>query len=470
MRPTGRRTGPEEIDPVSPVPGPAETRGPVSIKTQDRDRSLFISIVDGCFHGGMVGFGETYVGAWAVFLGATPALAAALGSWPPLLGAIFGVFAVDLVDRLRRRKAITVAGASAAGFVYPLLILLPLAYPRFGPHLAVACWLLYFAGNSVAGPPWNSWMGDLVPAARRGAYFGRRSGLIGAVTFASLLLAGWLLDRYRAAGLERDGFILCLGIAAVLKFISVGFLTRVVEPPYEPATADWFTFRQFLGRSTSSNFAWFTYGIALMYFCVHLSGPFFILYQLKTLGWSYSQLMVSIGVQTVVTFLTQGWWGRVGDRRGSHFVLVAGGVGCAVLPLLWCFTTNYWLLLGVQVVAGFSWGGFNLATSNFLFEAVTPPKRARCAAYFNVITSVGIIAGASVGALIVGLVPADASIAGVKLWSPFLVVFALSGLLRFPVVLLWLRGVKDGERAHVELRERARQIAVVVKGDPGDAL
>lgn len=454
---------------MSSSTGLAQPARPDSISPEVRDRSLFVSIVDGCFHGGMVGFGETYVGAWAVFLGATPALAAALGSWPPLLGAIFGAFAVDLVDRLRRRKHITVAGAGVAGLVYPLLILLPLAFPRFGAHAAVACWLIYFAGNSVAAPPWNSWMGDLVPAARRGAYFGRRSGLINAVTFACLLVAGWLLDRFRAAGHERDGFILCLGIAGLLKFISVGFLTRVVEPPYEPAVSDHFTFPQFLARSVKSNFAWFTYGIALMYFCVHLSGPFFILYQLKTLGWSYTQLMISIGVQTMSTFLTQGWWGGVGDRRGSHFVLVASGVGCAILPLLWCLTTSFWVLLGVQVIAGFAWGGFNLATSNFLFEAVTPPKRARCAAYFNVITSIGIIVGATVGATLVSRVPADASIGGVKLWSPFLVVFALSGLLRFPVVLLWLRGVKDGERAHVELRERARQIAVVVKGDPGDA-
>ncbi|MEK7469400.1 MAG: MFS transporter [Planctomycetota bacterium] len=449
---------------MSLVPGLASIAGPSSISPEQRKRSLFVSIVDGCFHGGMVGFGETYVGAWAVFLGATPVLAAALGSWPPLLGAIFGAFAVDLVDRLKRRKRITVAGAGLAGLVYPLLIILPLAFPRFGAHAAVFCWLLYFAGNNVAGPPWNSWMGDLVPAASRGAYFGKRSGLINAVTFGCLLIAGWMLDHFRAAGRERDGFLLCLAIAGLLKFISVGFLTRVAEPPYAPRTSDYFTFRQFLGRSMHSNFAWFTFGIALMYFCVHLSGPFFILYQLKTLGWTYSQLMISIGVQTMSAFLTQRWWGRVGDRRGSQFVLVLSGVVCAILPLLWCFTTTFWLILGIQVLAGFGWGGFNLATGNFLFEAVTPEKRARCAAYFNVITSIGIIIGATVGAFLVAHVPGNWNLA-----SPFLVVFGLSGLLRFPIVLLWLRGVKDGEKAHVELKERARQIAVVVKGDPGDA-
>ncbi|MCE9581920.1 MAG: MFS transporter [Planctomycetes bacterium] len=434
-----------------------------AIPPEVRDRSLRVSVVDGCFHGGMVGFGENYVGAWAVFLGATPALAAALGSWPPLLGAIFGAFAVDLVDRVRRRKRITVLGAGLAGLVYPLLIALPLAFPKFAVEAVVVCWLVYFAGNSIAAPPWNSWMGDLVPSERRGAYFGRRSGLVNMVTFVCLIGAGLLLEHFRLSDRVRHGFIVCLAIAGVLKFISVGFLSRVAEPLYEPRTSDYFTFRQFLGRSLKSNFAWFTFGIALMYFCVHLSGPFFTLYQLKTLNWNYGQLMASTGVQTLVTFFTQGWWGRMGDRRGSRFVLVVSGVGCALLPVLWCFTRNFYVILLIQVLAGLAWGGFNLATSNFLFEAVTPAKRARCAAYFNVITSIGIIVGASVGAVIVAHVPA-----GWNLASPFLVVFALSGLLRFPVVLLWLRGVKDGERAHVELRERARELAVVVKGDPGD--
>ncbi|MBI2922661.1 MAG: MFS transporter [Planctomycetes bacterium] len=434
------------------------------VSPQERDRSLRVSVIDGCFHGGMVGFGENYVGAYAVFLGATPAIAAALGSWPSLAGAIFGAFAVDLVDRSRRRALITVSTAGLAGLMFFALLGLPLAVPRWGVYTVIAAWLVYVAANNVAGPAWNSWMGDLVPSEKRGAYFGRRSGLIAVVTLVCTVAAGLLLDGFKKAGRERDGWIAILALAAVFKLLSVWFLSRMAEPRYEPRPADYFTFRQFLARSPGSNFAWFTYGIALMYFCVHLSGPFFALYQLKTLNWSYNQFMASTATQILSFFLTQHWWGKVGDRRGSRLVLLTSGVLCALLPLLWCVTTNFWALLAVQILAGFCWGGFNLATSNFLFEAVTPAKRARCAAYFNVVTAVGIFAGAATGAVLVGLVPARWGLA-----SPFLAVFALSGILRFPVVLLWLRGVQDGAKAHEELRERARQLRVVVKGDPGDA-
>jgi len=452
------------MDPRATDHPPPVRTPPDELTPAERKRSLRVSVIDGCFHGGMVGFGETYVGAFVVFLGATATQAAAMGAWPALVGALFGAWAVDAVDRIRRRAAITVSTAALVGVVYPLLLLAPVAFPGHPVAAAIACWLLYVAAGNVCGPAWNSWIGDLVPADIRGTWFGKRSGLIAIVTFACMIAAGETLNAFKNHGREFQGWILILSAAALCKFISVAYLSRMAEPRYEPRTSDYFTFRQFLGRSLQSNFAWFTYGIALMYFCVNVSGPFFALYQLKTLHWTYRQFMISTGTVTLALFLTQGWWGRLGDTRGSRFVLLWSGVLCAILPLLWCLTTNFWLLLGVQVIAGFCWGGFNLATSNFLFEAVMPPKRARCAAYFNVITACGVFVGAGTGALIVAHVPESW-----QFGSPFLFVFALSGLLRFPVVLLWLRGIQDGAKAHEELRERARQLAVVVKGDPGDA-
>ncbi|NUN49469.1 MAG: MFS transporter [Candidatus Brocadiae bacterium] len=451
-----------------------------------REKSLRLSVIDGCFHGGMVGLGENYLGAYAVFLGATPAVAAALGAWPALIGALFGALTVGLIDRFRRRSTVTIVAAAAAGVVYLLLVALPFGVPASAAAWgAVVCVVLYMASNNVANPAWNSWIGDLVPAARRGHWFGRRNSLIATVTLVSMLAAGALLDGFKARGAELHGWILCLVGAAAMKFISVGFLSRVAEPPYNPSSADSFTFWQFLRRSPQSNFARFTWGIALMWFCVHLSGPFFILYQLKVLGWSYTQLTVSTAIQTLSAIATQPWWGRVGDRRGSRHVLLASGLLCAVLPLLWCTTTTFAALLAIQVVAGFCWGGFNLATANFLFEAVTPAKRARCAAYFNVVASIGIFVGAAVGITIVDRLGARAAASGPiqALFSltglpagphwrdaaPFLLVFALSGLGRFPV-LLFLRGVIDGQKAHEELRERSRQLAVPVKGDPGESM
>jgi MFS family permease len=416
----------------------------------------------------MVGFGETYVGAFLVFLGATPDQAGAMGSWPPLFGAVAGAIAVDLIDRVRKRRRVTVAFAGVTGLVYLLLLLVPFVVPTWPVYPAIACWLVYLAAGNIAGPVWNSWIGDLVPPESRGSWFGWRSGWITAVTLVCIVAGGLVLHRFRDRGDAALGFTIILALAFVSRMISTFYLSRMEEPDYAPRTSDYFTFRQFLARSSRSNYARFTFGIALMYFCVHLSGPFFALYQLKTLNWTYLQFMLSTGTQAAVTFATQWWWGRLGDRRGSRFVLLASGTLCSVLPTLWCLTTDFRVILAIQTLAGFCWGGFNLATGNFLYEAVTPPKRARCAAYFNLITACGIFAGALTGTWLFAHAP---DLPGLP--SPFLFLFALSGALRLPVVWLWLRGITDGERAHAELREKARmelELRLPVKGDSGDAV
>src|SRR5207244_6291759 len=49
------------------------------------------------------------------------------------------------------------------------------------------------AGNNA----WTSWMGDLVPGALRGRYFGRRNGICALAATAFALAAGLALDRSR---------------------------------------------------------------------------------------------------------------------------------------------------------------------------------------------------------------------------------------------------------------------------------
>ena len=45
--------------------------------------------------------------------------------------------------------------------------------------------------------------------------------------------------------------------------------------------------------------------------------------------------------------------------------------------------------------------GFYLSVANFLFDAVTTAKRARCVAYYNTLTNIGLVVGAVLGGYIV---------------------------------------------------------------------
>ena len=54
----------------------------------------------------------------------------------------------------------------------------------------------------------------------------------------------------------------------------------------------------------------------------------------------------------------------------------------------------YFTALLLQVAGGFLWAGLNLPAVNFVYDAVSRSTRARFLAYFNVINSCCISAGA----------------------------------------------------------------------------
>jgi hypothetical protein len=91
----------------------------------------------------------------------------------------------------------------------------------------------------------------------------------------------------------------------------------------------------------------------------------------------------------------------------------------------------------VQTVGGIAWSGVLLASGNFLYDAVMPDRRARCAAYLNALVNGGLCVGALAGGAVAWLLPEDAvwipTLAGASSRLP--VLFALSGGLRLLVAL-----------------------------------
>ena len=94
-----------------------------------------------------------------------------------------------------------------------------------------------------------------------------------------------------------------------------------------------------------------------------------------------------------------------------------------------------WLLL-VQVIAGFFWAGFNLCATNFIFDAVSPEKRTRCIAYFNVLNGAAICLGAFIGGVIAPILP---PLFGYSLTT----LMVISGILRMAVVQLMIGKIKE---------------------------
>jgi len=381
----------------------------------------------------MYGFGDSYLAPFAVFLRAGNHAMAFLGTAPLVVGAIAQLAGASLSERLGPRKPLLVLTTAVHAACYLLLFALPLlARDRAVPVLlAVGAALAWLA--SFGTPAWTSWMGDMTAPAQRGRYFARRNATLTLTMVASMLAAAALLSAFRARGWIWAGFACLFTVAAVARGASSWLFTRHHEPPLTRSPESYFSFWDYLRRAPHSNFTKFSFAVAMMNGAVNTAGPFFSVYMLRDLHWSYFQFTASTVVYLVAQSVVYRWWGAICDRHGARSVLKATSVILPVLPLLWASTTSFPALLGAQVVSGCTWAGFNLASTNFIYDAVTPQKRARVVGYHGLLNAFFTLVGGNlVGATIAETVPAAFAIGPihVTLLSSLPVVFVVSSMLR----------------------------------------
>jgi len=284
-----------------------------------------------------------------------------------------------------------------------------------------------------------------VPAQTRGRFFGLRNRLTGISTFIALLLAGVILHLFKKAGLTEIGFLVTFTLAFLARMNSARWLSRYEDPEFHISPDQVFTFRQFIRRSPHSNFAKFVFFVGAINLGVAFSAPYFALYMLRDLQFSYMKFTLVTAVATITQFLAFRYWGGLSDRFGNKKILNVCGWGVAVVPILWLFSHHVLYLMLIQVYSGLVWSGFSLAAVNFIFDAVTPPKRARCVAYQGLVNGVFVVLGSLAGGYMASHLPASLSL-GPWTWKPVFmlpVVFLISGLMRFVAAGLFLRKFKE---------------------------
>jgi MFS family permease len=425
------------------------TRAPVARAADRRqnDPSLRASIRDGMSYSVMVGSGETYLGPFGIFLHATTLQIGLLATLPQLLGAVMQWVGAVAIEGFKSRRAAVVAGVTVQALMWLPIALIPFTLGSgIGPAFAlIALVAVYHSAHGFAIPIWNSLIGDLVPADIRGRFFGRRNRQNGISTFVTLVAAGGILDVFERFGRVAFGFLIIFTVACAARLNSARWLARYADPRFEVSAEQRFTFGQFLRRSPQSNFAKFVFFFATVSFAVAFSGPYFALYMLRELNLSYVEFTAVTAASTITQFLAFSYWGELTDRFGNKKILNICGWGIGIVPLLWLFSPALWYMMVIQVYGGFVWAGFSLAAANFMFDAVSPPKRARCAAYQGMVNGVCVFAGSLLGGFVAGHLPASFTVFGWT-WTPvstLLFIFLISGFMRLVTAAIALRHFKE---------------------------
>jgi MFS family permease len=409
--------------------------------------SLRNSVKDAVAWSVMQGAGTYYVTPFIILGGKGLLYVAAFGGLPAMAGAVVQWLGANVTDAVGRRNRVIVPSCFVQALTWGLIcaaIFLPL--DGLGYWVILAAYIANLALANLGMPAWQSLMGDLVPVERRGRYFGVRTALSGLVFVATFFAAGeWLslcekheaLARFGLSG-RNFGFFALFAIAGVSRLVSTWYLSRVHEPPYRHQQADRFTLLDFIRRAPRAHFGRFVFYGTLMNVGVGAVLPFLPWFWLDQLGFSPAAFATVMTANLLAGVLSQPVWGRLVDRLGSKRVLAIGGLSMIAAPLLLLAGRGFGSYLLIMVYDGVAYAAFTSATATYLYDVVTPGKRARCAAYNTLFTSAGLLAGSFGAALLGQLTPLPLRLAGFSIGQPFVLMLLASALVRLLANVLLL--------------------------------
>ncbi len=412
----------------------------------------------------MTATGDNFFNAFAIYLQASATQMGALTAVPQLFGAWMQLLSIWIGARLPRKHLVVTVAAFQA------LVVAAIGWIATQNLSRPSVWLIvlasvYSAALNLIQPHWRAWMGSIVPARRRGAFFAVRTRLTMVSSLLIFIAGGGLLTLCAQRGNTALGFALLFAFAALGRACSSALLWQMHDP--EPHTQDQShrELRESIGQLISAlhdpGFRHYTLFLSAMMGVVAISAPFFAVHMIKGLGFTYLQYSINAAASIVTQFLLLGFWGRFSDRHGNRVVILLTGAVLPCLPLLWLVSPDFYYLLLVQILSGAAWSGFTLSTANFLYDL--RPHRTGFAAYAAMqasITAGMVFVGGLTGGFLAAYAPQLVTLLPDSLApsSPLFLVFATSATLRVLVIAWFIPRAREPQ-----VRRRPESLTLIYR-------
>lgn len=289
------------------------------------------------------------------------------------------------------------------------------------------------------GPPWFSWMGDLVPEQDRGRYFATRNKVAGAAGIVAALIGAFILDYFETKGLVLIGFSILFSLTFTFRLISFFYLRKQYAPKFRVKKSSYFSLVSFVKRF--DNYGKYVFYKMFFYFAIMFASPFFAVYMLQELHFSYLVFMIITMSSSVFYLIFTPIVGRFSDRFGNVRLIYLANFFFVLSPLCWLFFKSPIALLFIpQLISGLANATLVLGSTNFTYSSVNQQHRGICIAYENLFIGVGTFAGSLLGGF---LLKYSSSFTA---FNAFFVMFVLAGVLRLVVGIIFLPMIKEEKK------------------------
>lgn len=426
-------------------------------------RTLALSQKEALASSTMTATSDNFFNAYAIFLNASLSQMGWVSGLPQLFGALAQLITVWWASFFHRKAFIVVLATVQA------VVILAMAILAFWSKsnviwIFIGLAVLYHGCMNLIQPHWRAWMGSIVPERRRGSFFAARTRLTMMASLGVFFGGGAILTVTDAHQVTWLGFLLMFVVAAGGRMVSAHYLKQMHDPeiskPTEPRVFVQ-TLHQFRAAWSDKTFRQYSLFVGCMQMMVAISAPFFAVYMLEILEFTYLDYVLSSVASILTQFITLRFWGRFSDQFGNRLVMIVTSCMIPVLPLLWLFSDNFAYILSIQMLSGLAWSGFTLSTANYLYDI--RPFRSDFATYAALQASLG-AALVFVGAMTGGQIAAHAQTVLNATWlghwiaEPIFLVFLTSSILRAGVTLWFVpRSVEP------KIRPRPKFLAVVFR-------
>jgi len=407
---------------------------------------------DGLFASVMTGFTLNYTTPFALVLGASVFQIGLLSSLTQMFSAFVQLKTADIVEKVKGRVRFITVGVVIQATTWILISVIHFIFKKNPVNVFIILLTVNAVAVAFVVPAWYSLMSDTVDKNVYGKYFAWRSRIFGFINITSSLLAGLFI--YFMSSDILLAFFIIFALAGICRYISAYFMGKMDDIPQEIVPEKEFSYLDFLRRFPKGNFIRFTIFVSGINFATFLAAPFFSVYMLKELNYSYATYTWIITLSNLAGLMALPLWGRLSDKIGNVKILQMSAVFLPVIPVLWGFSGNPFYIFFLNVFAMHVWNGFNLCVFNFIFDAASQPVRTRCIAYFSFTNGIAICLGALAGGLLLTHIPAFVG------GSKFLSLFYISGLFRALINIFEINSFK--EVRHSEKIEDSKLLLTVL--------
>lgn len=338
--------------------------------------------------------GGMFLIGFALALGADNVLLGLLSTGPQFF-VVFQFLAALLVERQWSRKKLTVVFSILTPLCWLLIAAIPFSEGllsrggQFGVLVGVIA--LVTAASQFAGNARGSWIGELIPSARRGRFFGYCGMFAGIVGAGFAIGEGGFLDFVESHGL--------LAFTALFFFGSVfglgAALLHIPQPDCPlPGEGERRPFirqiRDALGNRPLVMLAMIHAVLALG----SIAGPFNAAYLRRDVELSFLGMGLLNAVFVAAVLVASPFWGRLVDRFGCRPILTTGLCIMAPCGLVWlaippkAAAMAYWCLPWTNFVCGLGAAAVNVAVATMLYKTSRPEGRSVQFAAYSVFISV----------------------------------------------------------------------------------